>query len=193
VESRLIDIECIRLPKQGTISAKSFENLESRISGLFASLRLPLYRYFLVTLGDATEAEDMTQECFLRLYRRLHKGDQVEDPRLWLFHVARNLSLDRNKSGRLLREMHSISWREIHKTLSDPSPSAEQNMLDYERYEFMHNAMNRLTKMQMEVLTLRAEGLGYREIGDLMSLNTVAVAAHVRRAIARIRIESDDR
>ena len=192
VESRLIDAGNICPLEQGRISAKSFEYLESTISGLFVSLRLPLYRYFLVVLGDATEAEDMTQECFLRLYRRLHEGGQVENPRLWLFHVARNLSLDRNKSSRFLRERPTTSWKEIHKTLSDPSPNAEQHMLAHERNEFMRSAMNKLTKKQLDVIVLRVEGLGYREIGERTSLNPVAVAAHMRRAIAKIRINFYD-
>ncbi|GGG68678.1 hypothetical protein GCM10011585_08340 [Edaphobacter dinghuensis] len=54
----------------------------------------------------------------------------------------------------------------------------------------MADAMHKLTSQQREVLILKTEGLGYREIGEIMSLSTFAVAAHVRRAIAKMKVGS---
>lgn len=164
-------------------------NLEAEISELFILLRLPLYRYFLASLGNPSDAEDMTQECFLRLYRYLRKGDAINNPRLWLFHVAHNLLLDRHKSARLLREVDPPSWQELVNNYSDPSPDPEQNLIRRQHYEFMSDAVKQLTSQQREVLFLKAEGLGYREIGEIMSLSTFAVAAHVRRAIAKMKVK----
>jgi RNA polymerase sigma-70 factor (ECF subfamily) len=163
--------------------------LEVEISELFVSLRLPLYRYFLASLGKAPDAEDLTQECFLRLYRYRCKGEQVDNPKLWLFHVAHNLLLDRHRSARFFREVESSSWHELVESHSDPSPDPEQDLIRRERWALVHAAEKELTNQQREVLILKAEGLGYREIAEIMSLTTFAVAAHVRRAIAKMKVK----
>jgi RNA polymerase sigma-70 factor (ECF subfamily) len=165
----------------------SSESLQDKVSDLFVLWRLPLYRYLLAGVGGAAEAEDLTQECFFRIFRYLQEGNQLTDPRLWLFLVARNLVLDRNKSSRVLREVSPPSWGEIADCYSDPSLSAEQKLIEREGYETVQNAMQELSHQQREVLSLKAEGLGYKEIGEIMSLTTFAVAALVRRGVAKIR------
>lgn len=172
-----------------TSGMKLHNTLEVQISELFILLRLPLYRYFLASLGSAPDAEDMTQECFLRLHRYLRKGEQVENARLWLFHVAHNLLLDRHKSARFLREVTPPSWQELIENYSDPSLDPEESLIKQQHYEFISDAVKELTSQQREVLFLKAEGLGYREIGEIMSLSTYAVAAHVRRAIAKMKVK----
>jgi DNA-binding CsgD family transcriptional regulator len=44
-----------------------------------------------------------------------------------------------------------------------------------------------LTEQQREVLRLREEGLGYREIAEVLGTNVPVVAAHIRRAVAKIK------
>ena len=89
------------------------ENLQERITKLFEQLRMPLYRYLLVALGSGEEAEDGTQECFLRLCRHLRTSGDVSNERLWLFHVAHNLVLDRKRSGRAQYEVLPADWNEL--------------------------------------------------------------------------------
>lgn len=165
--------------------------MQTEISELFILLRLPLYRYFLAGTGSAADAEELTQDCFLRLYRYLSQGGQVDNPKLWLFHVAHNLLLDRHKRARRLREVGVPAWDQFAETCGDSSPSPEEALLQRERYEHMNRAMRKLTIQQREVLILKAEGLGYREIGEIMSLSTFAVAAHVRRAIAKMKVRQN--
>ncbi|WP_188552855.1 RNA polymerase sigma factor [Edaphobacter dinghuensis] len=169
---------------------KAHSHLQTEISELFASLRLPLYRYFLAGTGSASDAEDLTQECFLRLYRYLRKGNQIDNPKLWLFHAAHNLLLDRHKSARYTREVDLPVWDSFVEAHYDSSPNPEESLIQRERYAYMADAMHKLTSQQREVLILKTEGLGYREIGEIMSLSTFAVAAHVRRAIAKMKVGS---
>lgn len=168
-------------------ASPGFDSVEDKVSELFVALRLPLYRYLLAGLGSSTEAEDLTQECFLRLYRHFREGHQLTDPRFWVFHVARNLVLDRNKSGRVTRETIPASWNDVVESFADSSLNPEDRLIEQERYETVHSALQELSIQQREVLAFKAEGLGYKEIAELMSLSTFAVAAHVRRAIAKIK------
>lgn len=179
----------LSLSEPALVSRDSSGSLESRVSDLFTALRGRLYQYLLVVFANPAEAEDATQECFLRLYRYLYQGKPVDNPRVWIFRVAHNLALDRKKSGRFVREVAPPSWDEIFERYLDPSPSPEQGMIQRERYEAVRAVVNRLNDQQKQVLYLKAEGLDYREIGQIMSLSTTAIAAHVRRGIVKIKAE----
>jgi len=148
---------------------------------------MPLFRYLVVALGQAEDAEDATQECFLRLCRHLQQGGEVSNPRLWLFHVAHNLLLDQRKSGRKAYEILPENWDAVAATHADKSSDQEQRVLGKERYEVLRGAFGELSESQREVLRLREEGLGYREIAEVLSSNVPVVAAHIRRAVAKIK------
>ncbi|MGH9904838.1 MAG: RNA polymerase sigma factor, partial [Pyrinomonadaceae bacterium] len=48
--------------------------LEQQVARIFETLREPVFHYLIAVFGNAAEAEDITQEVFLRLYRALHSG-----------------------------------------------------------------------------------------------------------------------
>lgn len=161
--------------------------MAEKIVELFGELRMPLFRYLVVALGRADEAEDATQECFLRLCRHLQQGGEVSNPRLWLFHVAHNLLLDQRKSGRKAYEILPDDWDGITATHADRASDQEQRLLGKEQFDALRGAFSELTEPQREVLRLREEGLGYREIAEALSSNVPVVAAHIRRAVAKIK------
>lgn len=166
--------------------------MSERLVKLFGELRIFLYRYLVVALGNAEEAEDATQECFLRLCRHLKSGGEVDNARLWLFHVAHNLLLDQKKSGRALYEVLPSNWDLIAANHADTALNQERRLLGKERYKQLREAFETLSEQQREVLRLREEGLSYREIAELLSSNVPVVAAHIRRAIAKIKAKMHD-
>jgi RNA polymerase sigma-70 factor (ECF subfamily) len=181
------DVQGALLPTRDELNGNPPGSLAAKIVELFGELRMPLFRYMVVALGSAEEAEDATQECFLRLCRHLQQGGQVKNERLWLFHVAHNLLLDQKKSGRALHEILPPDWDIVAATHSDSAPDQEQRLLAREKYETLQSAFSELTEQQREVLRLREEGLGYREIAEVLSSNVPVVAAHIRRAVAKIK------
>ena len=76
--------------------------LEQKVSELFELLRDPIYRYVCRLIGKRAEAEDLTQETFLRLYDSLQKGQAMGNVRPWLYRVAHSLAIDwLRQQGRL--------------------------------------------------------------------------------------------
>jgi RNA polymerase sigma-70 factor (ECF subfamily) len=169
------------------LNGREPEFLADKIVELFDALRMPLFRYLVVSLGRADEAEDAAQECFLRLCRHLQQGGEVTNPRLWLFHVAHNLLLDHRKSGRKTYEILPEDWDAVAAKHADSASNQEQRLLGKERYEAIREAFNELSEPQREVLRLREQGLGYREIAEVLSSNVPVVAAHIRRAVTKIK------
>src|SRR5690349_2912740 len=67
--------------------------LERRVTCLFEESREDVYRY-LLTLGlHPPRAQEAVQEVFLRLYASLRKGEEIANPRGWIFRVAHNYGL----------------------------------------------------------------------------------------------------
>ena len=68
-------------------------SLQDRVTRLFEEARDDVYRY-LLTLGlYPPQAQEATQEVFLRLYATERQGEEIQNPRAWIFRVAHNLGL----------------------------------------------------------------------------------------------------
>src|SRR5579862_5275010 len=68
--------------------------LREEVAQLFEEARDDVYRY-LLTLGlYPPQAQEATQEVFLRLYSALLGGEKIRTPRGWIFRVAHNLGID---------------------------------------------------------------------------------------------------
>src|SRR5260370_38236048 len=68
--------------------------LSDRVLALFEQLRIPVFRYILRKTRDSGQAEDITQETFLRLFRHLPKDRPLDNPKAWLFAWAHNRASD---------------------------------------------------------------------------------------------------
>ena len=170
---------------------------------LYQELRKPLLRY-LAGLGlSADEAQDIVQESFLSLHKHfaergsLRRADPKARPsktgldgvhdshqniRSWLFRVAHN---------RARNHQHSYSQRmgepldTVFNAVSNAA-TPEQAALERERFRRMDKALRTLAVQERECLMLRAEGLRYREIGEVLGIPTSTVADVVDRAIKKL-------
>src|ERR1700719_1283987 len=67
--------------------------LQDQVAQLFQEVRDDVYRYLLSLGLHPPQAQEATQEVFLRLYVTLKKGEDIQNPRGWIFRVAPNLGL----------------------------------------------------------------------------------------------------
>ena len=165
--------------------------LSERVLALFEQLRVPVFRYLLRKTQDSGQAEDITQETFLRLFRHLRKDRPLDNPKAWLFTVANNLAVDASRSDRHSKELDETSWKRIEESRSGLQADPEKLMLQRERLDRLHIAVLNLTPLQRECLHLRAEGLRYREIAALLEISSSTVMDAVRRATLKLAREFD--
>lgn len=165
---------------QGTVK------LEERVTRLFELLREPVYHYLLVIFRRPAEAEDITQETFLQLYKHLHDGERIENVRFWIFRVAHNLAINRQKRERIYELLAEPTWEEIRERLADSALDPEQLLLRQEKMQRLHAAMAWLSPQERQCLHLRAEGFRYREIAEILGIATPSVAEFLRRGIRKL-------
>ena len=149
---------------------------------LYRELRKPLLRY-LICLGlTSDEAQDVVQDAFLSLHRHLASGGPQENIRSWLFRVAHNRARNRQNS---YDRRFGASLDEGHDSISD-APTPERQVLEKEKFRRLEKAIQLLADSERECLLLRAGGLGYREIGEVLSMPTSTVADTIDRAIRKL-------
>ena len=149
---------------------------------LFREMRKPLLRY-LVCLGlSIDEAQDVVQDAFLGLHRHLSSGGSKENIRGWLFRVAHNRA--RNHQNSYDRRFGASLDPEFDSLLDEATP--ERVVLEKEKFRQMGKAIRALTDCERECLLLRAEGLRYREIGEVLEIPTSTVGDTVDRAVKKL-------
>jgi RNA polymerase sigma-70 factor (ECF subfamily) len=161
--------------------------LEERITQLFVELREPVYRYLLCISVSPSEADEIVQETFFRLYRHVHAGGREDNLRGWVFRVAHNISINEFKSR---KRFVSIAPEELNASAAEPSVGPEESLLRREKMARVHAAISTLSEQQKRCLYLRAEGFRYREIAEILEVTISTVAESLRRAIKKLIRES---
>jgi RNA polymerase sigma-70 factor (ECF subfamily) len=149
---------------------------------LYCELRKPLLR-FLVCLGlSADEAQDVVQDAFVSLHRHLAGGGSQENIRSWLFRVAHNGARNWQKSY----ERRFSEPLGAEADTMDHEATPEHAVLEKEKFRRLRSAVRQLTEPERECLLLRAGGLRYREIGEILEIATSTVGDTVERAIKKL-------
>ena len=157
-------------------------NPDKEVEQIYEQTRTAICSYLLCLGVPSSQAQEVTQEVYLRLYQSMKKGKTIENNRAWLFRVAHNLGLTvraREKSFKTVRPdwdrfVHPAAW------------SPEHELLDREKKERVAAAIETLSPQQRNCLYLRSEGLRYREIADVIGISSSAVNEFLRRAISRL-------
>jgi RNA polymerase sigma-70 factor (ECF subfamily) len=162
--------------------------LQERVAQLYEEARDDVYRY-LLTLGlHPPRAQEAVQEVFLRLYATLRKGEEIENPRGWVFRVAHNYGL-KVRERQISEEPFDPG---LEAKLTDLRGNPEQELLERERMLRFHHAVEGLSEQQKRCLFLRMEGLRYPEIGAALGISASAVGEFLRRAMSRLKQVRDE-
>jgi len=163
-------------------------SLQDEVGRLFEESRDDVYRY-LLTLGlYPPRAQEAVQEVFLRLYATLRKGEEIQNPRAWVFRVAHNFGL-KIRARQHAEEPFDADVRSRYLSLQD---TPETELLDRERMLRFHDAVEGLSEQQKRCLFLRMEGLRYPEIGSALGISASSVGEFLRRAMVRLKKVRDE-
>jgi RNA polymerase sigma-70 factor (ECF subfamily) len=135
-------------------------------------------------LGDYAEAEDMTQEAFVRVWRGLSGFRGQAQFTTWLYRIVHNLCL--NRLPGLRREL--LQTEPLEEVLADPGPSPTDLFDTRERLAFLHAQLDRLPEKYRLVLTLRyLQHLSYAEVAAALDMPMGTVKTHIHRARRLLR------
>ena len=159
------------------------ERLEQAVNEAFIALRNPIYRYVFSAVRNSGDAEDIAQEAFIRLFRDLRKGQSVRNVRAWLFRVAHNLVIDFSRRSPEPDSLDAPAGQRLAEGVADPNPTAEQSAMSQAARQKL---LARLTLQERRCMELRAEGLRYREIAEVLGVRIPTVQTTIDRAIKKV-------
>ena len=153
---------------------------------LFEEFRNPLLRY-LMSLGlNVQDGEEVIQEVFLALFQHLKKGRRGDNLRGWIFRVAHNLALKHFQSTKYKLERVSIGINDLEQEVVAPGLTPEETLDQARTEERIQAVIGALPEQDRRCVCLRAEGLRYREIAEVLGVSLGSVANSLERAIGKL-------
>jgi len=132
--------------------------------------------------GKHDEAEDLTQDVFLKIFKSLHTFDQRANFQTWLVSVSRNLCIDHYRSVRKERETidRDVDANNLSPVAQTISPIAALEARD--RVALLRKAMDQLPDALREAVMLRdIQELSYQEIADRLHTPEGTVKSRINR------------
>jgi RNA polymerase sigma-70 factor (ECF subfamily) len=142
-----------------------------------------VYRIAYAALRSHPDAEDATQETFLRLLRYSHKLATVENPKTWLARIAWRVAVDRSRQRSRKREIALEDSGNPVEEVRSPDSSADEAMHGLQVSALLERLIAALPKKLREPLILSAvEEMSPREVAATLGINEAAARSRVFRA-----------
>jgi RNA polymerase sigma-70 factor, ECF subfamily len=144
------------------------------------------YRY----TGRRDEAEDLTQEIFIRIYQTLASfRSETGSFTSWALKVSRNLIIDRYRRARRFQQFGGSPELESMNIADEDRPSAQRRVEQAEASRILRTALRSLSPENKEAIILRdLEGMGYQEMAEVLGVPEGTVKSRISRgrlALAR--------
>jgi len=153
---------------------------------LFDAYHVPVYGFVLRFLGSAHDAEDVTQEVFVKAYRKIKSLRDARYFSSWLFRIAKNQALNymerqRNKQVDSLEgDRERVERTSLN---SDPVHSPQDRVEMAELEGLLQSALNDLPETLRSAFVLGViEGYSYKEVAEMLKCSVGNVKARVFRA-----------
>ena len=141
--------------------------------------------------GSSADAQDLTQEVFIKMYRTLHTYDSARGAFMtWVTSITRNLLVDhfrKTKQDRLTDSLDSTSSEHknalsLSEQMQDNSAPPDARVQSREARETVHHALQKLSPELREAVILRdLQDLDYREIATVLKVPEGTVKSRINR------------
>lgn len=181
------DHELVAAVRRGEDSA--FEQLYSRY-------RMRIWSYVGGILHDADRAEDVSQEVFISVLRRLRDTERPITFKPWIYQIARNACIDELRRARRTHEVPFDPEGEAERgpdELFSIAPGPELAVESKQQLEDLRGAFRGLSELHHRILVLRElEGLSYSQIGTRLGMSRPVVESTLFRARRRLAEEYEE-
>ena len=147
---------------------------QAEVLRLYAEHGTAIYRFCRSVVGQASDAEDVVQEAFLKLLHHLQAGGDRRNLKSWLFTVAANACRDRVR--------WRVRWLPWRAELDQRTVDARDDAPDVREAQ---RAFRRLAPRDRLLLSLRVSGLSYKEVADAAGVRQQSIGRLLARALER--------
>jgi RNA polymerase sigma-70 factor (ECF subfamily) len=141
-----------------------------------------VFRYFSYRLGRREDAEDLTEQTFLKAWQAIDKYDDRGLPfAAWVFRIAHNLLVDHRRAHRPTEALHEDL------EVEDPGAGPEELASGRLEAQELGRALRQLSDAEQSVVALRfIRGMEHRTVARIVGKSEVATRSIQSRALARL-------
>jgi len=169
---------------------------DSAFEYLVQKYRRPMVSFMYRMAHNATAAEDLAQEVFLRVYRSRTSYEPSAKFSTWLYRIATNLAVNYARDTRHERPEAMVSIDEPDKEtgltvdVPDNSLSVEEGIMRRERMAAIRQRVQALPERQrIAVVMHKYQQMDYRQIAEVLKLSESATKSLLFRAYETLRVQ----
>jgi len=143
-----------------------------------------IFAYFRRLCGNKEDAEDLTQQTFLKVWRSLGSFQSRSKFSTWLYRIAHNTYIDWKRRNNQIQSYTDQWWQEC----VDKSPGPFVNTADRQMAKHLYKAVEQLDDGKKHVVHLHYyQGLSLRQTAKVLSISTSTVKYRLREVIKLLR------
>jgi RNA polymerase sigma-70 factor (ECF subfamily) len=180
MNKQISDAQLVCLFKSGDMNA--FEELVMRYQG-------HIYTYIISIVKNPDAASDITQDLFVKVFKNLHKYNEENKLKNWIFTLARNLTMDyfrKNNKKLIPLEMQDDDNLSILDTLTDNSVKPLDIAIENSKKEAINNALAKLSVEERELLYLK-DLFTFQEIANMQNKPVGTLLSKFNRTLKKLR------
>ena len=152
------------------------------VTSLYESWGPSLVRYAFHATGSWELAEDLLHEAFMSLYRELHAGRSIANPKGWTMRVMRN-QIATNQRNKRREEAKKLALEILGPSRGQERPAEHPP----EESDDVTHLLSVLSCREQEVILLRMQAMKYREIASQLAISPKTVATLLARAVNKLK------
>jgi len=159
---------------------------ESAYEDLLLRFQQPVYNLAYRLLNDSSDASDVVQEVFLKVFRNVGRFRRQSSLKTWIYRITVNEAHNQRRWFFRHRSREIGLDSEPEQTRSRNVPDSERSPFEYtfdrEKQELIENALARINPLFREVVVLRdIEDLSYEEIAEVLQISLGTVKSRILR------------
>ena len=150
-----------------------------------------IHRLAVHMLRDRAEAEDVTQETFIRAYQALGRFDGRSEPYTWFYRITINLSLNRIRSRKTARTTHDTDDPRLDGVLVDRSPDSSDPAGTAHRrevYEALTRGIDQLSDtLRTTLILVCIDGRSHEDVAQILGAPEGTIAWRIHEARRKLK------
>ncbi|MCC9657158.1 RNA polymerase sigma factor [Rhodopirellula halodulae] len=156
--------------------------------GLVVQHQDRLYHAMIHVTGSVHDAEEVTQEAFIRAFVKLDTFQQNSQFFTWLYRVAFNIALSRKRRQKIRLSLDQQREEAGEEVVSDGEP-VDANMIRQDDVSLVQSALQQLSDEHRSILVLREMNeSSYEEMAEILELSIGTVRSRLNRARKQLRL-----
>lgn len=149
-----------------------------------------IFQYAYSQLGDYHQAEELTQDIFLKMSKNLHRFKYRSKFRTWLYSIGHNATIDYHRKNKKHQKSKPVAENYYFDQVAKGEPSAEDKVMGKSKGDQIRTCLKLLPEHYRSVISLRfLQGFSIAETAEVMSKTPAAIKSLQKRAMDSFKEE----